>query len=148
MRLVFCAHYPEPLRLVVVAIGGGQQETGESPMKRHKMVLFAGLAIVVLVERNEIYQQLSEISPGDPARAMALARCAKDNYQFNVLSAEAREACYQKWLADDTAAGPLHAALRVPNEIDLAREAGQSMRGPIASDDIHRRQAADSYHPR
>jgi hypothetical protein len=136
------------LRLAVVALGGGQQKTGEPPMKRHKMVLFAGLAIVVIVERNEIYQQLSEISPGDPARAMALARCSRDNYQFNVLSAEERGACYQKWLANDAAAGPPHAALRVPNEIDLAREAGQSIGGPGAADDIHRRQAADSYNPR
>jgi hypothetical protein len=136
------------MRLTIVAHDGGQQKTGEPAMKRHKMVLLAGLAIVVIVDKDGIYRQLSEIYPTDPARAMALARCAKDDYQFNVLSAEAREACYQKWLADDTAAGPLHAALRVPNEIELAREAGQSMSGPIASDDIHRRQAADFYRPR
>jgi hypothetical protein len=117
-------------------------------MNRRKMVVIAGLAFVVVVERNEIYGELLELHPSDPARATALERCGRDDSVFNVFSAEARAACYRKWLVGDPAPDAPRATLRLPNEVDLASAAGQSFVSPITHDDIRSRQAADFYHPR
>jgi hypothetical protein len=114
-------------------------------MNRRKTTLVVGLALVAFIERNQLYQEFSEIHPSDPALAAALARCGMDDKFFNVLSAEARAACYDKWLAGDPAPD---ATLRVPNEIDLKRDAAHIATAAMAPEDIHNRQAADYYHPR
>jgi len=116
-------------------------------MRRRAVYLIAGIAFVVIVERNHIYNKISEIYPTDPARATALARCSHDDQLFNGFSAEDRTACYRKWLIPSVASGSDRAALRVPNAVDLERAAGQSISGTIAQDDIRNRQAADFYHP-
>jgi hypothetical protein len=114
-------------------------------MNHRKTVFVAGLALIAFVERHPLYQAFSEIHPSDPARATALARCGRDDKFFNVLSAEARAACYDKWLAGDPVSG---ATVRVPNQIDLERDAANIAASSMVPDDIHNRQAADDYHPR
>lgn len=114
-------------------------------MNRRKMVVIAGLAFIALTGRNQIYQEYSELHPSDPARATALARCGMDDKLFNVFSTEARAACYDKWLTGDPASGT---ALRVPNQIDLERDAAHVSAATMVPEDIRNRQAADFYHPR
>jgi hypothetical protein len=114
-------------------------------MNSRKIVVIAGLALVAFVERNQLYQEFSKIHPSDPALATALARCSMDDKFFNVLSAEARTACYDKWLAGDPASD---ATLRVPNQIDLERDAAGIATAAMVPEDIRNRQAADYYHPR
>ena len=115
-------------------------------MNRRKVVIIAGLALIAFVGRSQLYQEFSEIHPSDPARATALARCGMDDKFFNVLSAEARTACYDKWLAGDT---PPDTALRAPNQVDLERQAASiATVAMVPKEDIQKRQAADFYHPR
>lgn len=114
-------------------------------MKRRKIVFVAGLAVIAFVARHPLYQEFSEIHPSDPMRATALARCGMDDKFFSVLSGEARAACYDKWLAGDPTSG---ATLRVPNQIDLERDAANVAASSMVPDDIRNRQAADDYHPR
>jgi hypothetical protein len=111
-----------------------------------KLVVIAGLALIAFVERDQLYQAFSDIHPSDPARATALARCGMDDKLFNAFSAEARAACYNKWLAGGSAPA---AALRVPNQVDIERDSGRlAAASMVPAEDIHKRQAADDYHPR
>ncbi|HXC26887.1 MAG TPA: hypothetical protein VNV38_02955 [Stellaceae bacterium] len=115
-------------------------------MNRRKTVVIVGLAIIAFAARQPLYQQFSEIHPSDPARATALARCGMDDRFFNVLSADARTACYDKWLAGDPIPDP---TLRVPDQIDLKRDAASiATAAMVPKEDIPKRQAADFYHPR
>jgi hypothetical protein len=115
-------------------------------MNRRTVVVIAGLALIAFVARDRLYQEYSEIHPSDPARATALARCGMDDKFFNVLSAEARTGCYDKWLAGDPVPD---AALRAPNQVDLERQAaGIATAAMVPKEDIQKRQAADFYHPR
>lgn len=114
-------------------------------MNHRKIVVIAGLVLIAFVEREPLYREFSEIRPSDPALATALARCGMDDKFFNVLSAKARAACYDKWLAGDPAS---EAALRVPNEVDLERDAANVATAAMVPEDIHNRQASDFYHPR
>ena len=115
-------------------------------MNRRKVVVIAGLALIAFVGRNQLYQEFSEIHPSDPARATALARCGMDDKFFNVLSAEARTACYGKWLAGDPVPDT---PLRAPNQVDMERDAAHmATAAMVPAEDIQKRQAADFYHPR
>lgn len=114
-------------------------------MSWRKIGVVMGLAVIAFVERHPLYQELSEIHPSDPTLAEALARCGMDDKFFNVLSAEARAACYAKWLAGDPAPGAIP---RAPNQVDLERDAARVATAAIVPEDIHNRQAADFYHPR
>jgi hypothetical protein len=129
---------------LLFSLSEGQQQG--LPMNRRSMTVIAGVALVAFIERNQLYQKFSEIRPSDPAHATALARCGMDDKFFNMLSAEARTACYDKWLARDPASA---ATLRVPNQVDMEGDAGRlAAAAMVPTEDIHKRQAADNYHPR
>jgi hypothetical protein len=114
-------------------------------MKRRTIVLLAALAVAAFVERDQIQQQWAEIFPDDSVRATALARCAYEDRQFNGFSAEAREACYQRWLVADREPGADTLAVRAPNAVDLARAASESRAGQMPEGDIRNEQATDDY---
>ena len=115
-------------------------------MNGRKIVIIAGLAFIMFVGVKPLYEAYSAVRPSDPARATALARCGMDDKFFNVLSADARSACYDKWLAGDPAPD---ATLRAPNQVDLERDAASvAAAAMVPAEDIRNRQAADYYHPR
>jgi hypothetical protein len=111
-------------------------------MEGRTILLLGALGIAVFVGRNAIHRQWVEVFPDDPIRATALARCAADDRQFNAFSAESRAACYQRWL-DVSASGP--SRLRIPNQVDLARAAGESVTGQMPEGDIRNEQATEHY---
>ena len=51
-----------------------------------------------VINRNEIAADWLAMYPNDPALRTALHLCSDENHQFNRMSAEARDACYNKWL--------------------------------------------------
>jgi hypothetical protein len=59
-------------------------------------LLIAGLVLVL--EHNELIAKWHAMYPTDPREKAALQLCYVDDHQFNRLSAEARNGCYEKWL--------------------------------------------------
>jgi hypothetical protein len=104
------------------------------------------LAVVVVaagitgIERPDILNLWQEIYPSDALRQTALDRCGFEDQNFNRLSAEARETCYQKMLPS-AAARPLTASavLVAPNQVDIARLTGATQ------GDIRQQQATERY---
>jgi hypothetical protein len=91
-------------------------------------------------EKPEILNLWQEIYPSDPVRQTALDRCGFEEQNFNRLSAEAREMCYQKIFPPAATQSLRATAIQVaPNAVDIARLAG------APQGDIRKQQATDRY---
>jgi hypothetical protein len=102
------------------------------------MVLVAGG--ITGFEKPDILKLWHEIYPTDPVRQTALDRCGFEDQNFNRLSAEARETCYQKILPAAATLSLRASAIQVaPNPVDIARLAS------APQSDIRKQQATERY---
>jgi hypothetical protein len=60
------------------------------------LLIIAGVFLVV--ERDGVIAKWSAMYPTDPREKAALQLCYIENQQFNRLSDQARQGCYEKWL--------------------------------------------------
>jgi hypothetical protein len=92
------------------------------------------------IEKPDMLSLWQEIYPSDPVRETALDRCGFEDQNFNRLSAEARETCYQKIFPSASAHSLRASAILVaPNPVDIARLAG------APQGDIRKQQATERY---
>jgi tetratricopeptide (TPR) repeat protein len=123
----------QPNALPLIAVYGG------TAMKTALAVVFVA-AGVIGIEKPDILNLWQEIYPSDPVQQMALDRCGFEDRNFNRLSAEARETCYQKMLPSASALSLRASAILVaPNQVDIARLAG------APPGDIRKQQATERY---
>jgi hypothetical protein len=108
-------------------------------MKVALAVVFVAAGITG-VEKPDILNLWREVYPSDPVRQTALDRCAFEDQNFNRLSAEVRETCYQHMLPSAFAQSLRASAILVaPNPVDIARLAG------APQGDIRTQQATERY---
>jgi hypothetical protein len=67
-------------------------------MSRTFIAVLLTLVGLGVLNRSEIAAEWVAMYPNDPALRVALYYCYNENQQFNRMSAEARDACYNKWL--------------------------------------------------
>ncbi len=105
------------------------------------LAVVVAVAGVTGIEKPDILTLWQEIYPPDPVRQTALNRCGFEDQNFNRLSAEARETCYQKIILPSASARSLGASaiLAAPNPVDIARLAG------APQGDIRKQQATERY---
>jgi hypothetical protein len=63
------------------------------------LILFLVIAgVFLLVEHDGVIAKWRAMYPTDPREKAALQLCYVENQQFNRLSDQARQGCYEKWL--------------------------------------------------
>jgi hypothetical protein len=61
-------------------------------------IVLIALGILGLTQSEALNAQWEAMYPEDAAKQDAITRCAQENVMFDRLSADARRACYQKYL--------------------------------------------------
>jgi hypothetical protein len=119
-----------------------EMDLGES-MKPLLVATIIGIAAGTVAMQSPVVSGfVADIYPGDPARREALNLCAFADPNFNRLDRAARDACYQHALATLASTEQSMLTGHIPNQVDLAREAG---RGSSPRNDVRILQQSDGF---
>ena len=91
-------------------------------------IFLIAVGILGVTQSRTIDAEWQAMYPEDAAKQNAITRCAQENVMFNRLSADARRACYQKYLPQPDAplnfAGASPSSPAVPAPTDPDRSSG------------------------